>query len=205
MTGDQTQPPAEPRFKPMTLALAGVAVLAAGLTLIPPSYRPWNLSALGALGLFAAARLGFWQAVAVFGLGLGVKELGAYIQYGMLPHPPTWACYAGYVALGWAFLRRTESPVKIGAAAISASLLFFLFSNFGAWLEQAYPYGYSFAGLLDCYAAAIPFYRGTLAGDLVFTGGLFAAHAALSRAYFPAERVAVATSVLPTDGKPEAW
>lgn len=205
MTGDNTQQQPEPRYKPMTLALAGVAVLAAGLTLIPPSYRPWNLSALGALGLFAAARLGFWQAVAIFGLGLGVKELGAYIQYGMLPHPPTWACYLGYVVLGWAFLRRTESPWKIGTAALSASVIFFLVSNFGAWLEQAYPYGYSLAGLLDCYAAAIPFYRGTLAGDLVFTAGLFGAHAVLSRAYFPAERVAVATSVITTDSRPETW
>jgi hypothetical protein len=190
VTGDPKQQPDESRFKPMTLALAGVAVLAAGLTLIPPTYRPWNLSALGALGLFAAARLGFWQAVAIFGVGLGVKELGAYVQYGMAPHPPTWACYAGYVLLGYLLLRRTESPVRIGATAVSASLLFFLFTNFGAWLEQAYPYGYTFEGLINCYNAAIPFYRGTLAGDLVFTAGLFAAHAALSRAYFPAERVA---------------
>jgi hypothetical protein len=53
------------------------------------------------------------------------------------------------------------------------------------------PYGYSLAGLLDCYRAAIPFYRGTLAGDVVFSAGLFAAHAMLSRAYFPAERVVV--------------
>lgn len=190
MTGDQTP---NPRFKPMTLALAGVAVMAAGLTLIPPTYRPWNLSALGALGLFAAARLGFWPAAAVFALGLGVKELGAYLQYGMPPHPPTWACYAAYILIGAAFLRRTESPARIGTAAVSASLLFFLVTNFGSWLEQAYPYGYSFAGLVDCYAAGIPFYRGTFLGDLVFSTGLFAAHAALSRAYFPAERVAVVT------------
>lgn len=200
MTGDPPPPvpEVEPRFKPMTLALAGVAVVAAGLTLIPPSYRPWNLSALGALGLFAAARLGFWQAAAVFGLGLGVKELGAYLQYGMAPHPPTWLCYAAYVLLGWAFLRKTESPVRIGATALGASLLFFLVSNFGSWLEQAYPYGYSLAGLADCYAAAVPFYRGTLTGDVVFTAALFGAHAVLSRAYFPAERVAT----IPVEGRP---
>ena len=121
----------------------------------------------------------------------------------MSPHPPTWACYVGYIVLGWALLRRTESPARIGATAISASLLFFLFTNFGSWLEQAYPYGYSFAGLLDCYAAGIPFYRGTLVGDLVFAGGLFAAHAVLSRAYFPAERVAVA--VTEPNREPETW
>lgn len=193
MTGVPTQKAAEPRFKPMTLALAGVAVAAAALALLPPELRPWNMSVIGALGLFAAARLGFWPAVGLTALALGMKDLGIYLQYGWGPAPTSWLCFLGYVVLGRAFLRHTESPVKIGATAFSASLIFFLASNFLAWLGQALPYGYSLAGLLDCYAAAIPFYRGTLAGDLVFTAGLFAAHAALSRAYFPAERVAVVT------------
>ena len=43
---------------------------------------------------------------------------------------------------------------------------------------------------MNCYAAAVPFYRGTLLGDVLFGASLFGAHAALSRAYFPAERVA---------------
>jgi hypothetical protein len=200
VTGDPTQLPAEPQFKPMTLALAGVAVLAATMTLLPPTYRPWNLSAIGALGLFAAARLGFWPAVGFTALALGIKDIGIYLVHGWEPAPLSWLCFAGYVALGWVFLRRTESPVKIGAAALSASLIFFVVSNFMSWLGQSLPYGYSFAGLMDCYKAAIPFYRGTLFGDLVFTGGLFAAHAALSRAYFPAERVAVVEPVRQTEG-----
>jgi hypothetical protein len=175
----------------MTLTLAGVAVLAAWMALLPPHYRPWNLSVIGALGLFAAARLGFWPAIGLTALALGMKDLGIYLHYGWAPAPLSWLCFGVYVALGWVALRRTESPLKIGAATLSASLLFFLISNFGSWLGQSLPYGYSFAGLVDCYTAAIPFYRGTLVGDLVFAGGLFAAHAALSRAYFPAERVAL--------------
>jgi hypothetical protein len=193
---DQT-PPTEPRFKPMTLALAGVAVLAAGMSLLPPSSRPWNFSAIGALALFAAARLGFWPAVGLSALALGIKDVGVYLNFGMEPHPLSWLCFGAYVALGWLFLRRTESPVAIGAAALGGGLAFFLVSNFVSWLEQAYPYGYSFAGLMDCYGAAIPFHRGTLVGDVVFTTALFGAHAVLSRAYFPAERVAVAVEDRP--------
>ena len=204
MAGDPTQTPTESRFKPMTLALAGVAVLAAGVTLLPPTYRPWNMSAIGALGLFAAARLGFWPAVGLTALALGIKDVGVYLVHGWEPVPMSWLCFAGYAALGWVFLRRTESPVKIGAAALSASLFFFVTSNFVSWLEQTLPYGYSLAGLLDCYRAAVPFYRGTLAGDVIFTAALFGAHAVLSRAYFPAERVAV-VSATSTDGKPEVW
>lgn len=176
-------------FQPMTLALALLAVLAAATAILPPNVRPWNVAALGALALFAAARLRFPFAVAVFALALVVKELGVYLQFGFEPHPPTWVCFAVYVALGYAFLRKTESPVRIAGTALGASVLFFLVTNFGAWLEQALPYGYSLAGLVNCYEAAIPFYRGTILGDMIFTGALFGAHAVLSRAYFPAERV----------------
>ena len=190
-----TQPPAS-TFKPMTFALASLAVLAAATALLPQTVRPWNVAALGALGLFAAARLRLPVALLLFGAALAIKEIGVYVQYGFDPHPPTWLCLAGYAILGWAFLRKTESPLWIGGTALGASLLFFVTTNFGAWLEQAYPYGYSFEGLLNCYAAAIPFYRGTLLGDLAFSGALFGAHAVLSRAYFPAERVGVATATV---------
>jgi hypothetical protein len=186
----------------MTMSLVAVALLAGWMVLLPANMRPWNLAAIGALGLFAAARLGFWPAVGITALALGMKDLGIYLQFGWPPAPASWLCFAGYVALGWAFLRRTESPVKIGTAALAASLLFFLTSNFISWLQQSLPYGYSLAGLMDCYSAAIPFYRGTFVGDLVFSAGLFAAHAVLSRAYFPAERVALAPV---TDRVEETW
>lgn len=188
--GDPSPSPA--RFKPMTLALTAVAVLAAATALLPTAYRPWNLTPIGALALFAAARLGFWPAVGFTALALGLKDLGVFLHYGphFEPHPLSWLFFAGYVLLGWAFLRHTESPLRIGGVALGASLIFFLVSNFVAWLEQALPYGYSLDGLLNCYEAAIPFYRGTLAGDLIFTGALFGLHAALSRAFFTNERVA---------------
>ncbi len=181
--------PASPYFKPMTLALAGLAVLAAASAMLPQSVRPWNVAALGALALFATARLRFPVALLLIAAALAVKEGGVYLQYGFAPHPPTWFCLAGYAVFGWALLRKSESPLRIGGTAVGASLLFFLTTNFGSWLEQALPYGYSFEGLVNCYAAAIPFYRGTFLGDTAFTAALFGAHAVLSHAYFPFERV----------------
>lgn len=182
-----------PYFKPMTLALAGLAVVVAATSVLPPDVRPWNFAALGALALFAAARLRFSLALLVFAAALAIKEVGVYLQFGYRPSPVTWACFGVYLALGWAFLRKTESPFWIGGTAIGASLLFFLTTNFGAWVAQELPYGYSFEGLMNCYAAGIPFYRGTFLGDMVFSTALFGAHAALSRAFFPAERVGVVT------------
>jgi hypothetical protein len=189
MDAPTPQPSVSPYFKPMTLALAGIAVLAAATAMLPTTVRPWNVAALGALALFAASRLRLPLALGVFALALAVKELGVYLQFGYDPHPPTWPCYFAYLALGWALLRKTESPRWIGGTAFGASVVFFLVTNFISWLEQAYPYPYSLEGLLDCYIAAIPFYRGTLIGDLCFSAALFGAHAVLSRVYFPAERV----------------
>ncbi len=199
MDSPPTQP-ASPYFKPMTLALAGLAVLAAASALLPQTVRPWNFAALGALALFVTARLRFPVALLVLATALVVKELGVYLAYGYEPHPPTWFCLAGYAVLGWT-LRDSESPLRIGATTIGASLLFFITTNFMSWLEQALPYGYSFEGLVNCYVAAIPFYRGTFLSDTAFTAALFGAHAVLSHAYFPAERVgAVPESVNETEG-----
>jgi hypothetical protein len=180
----------------MTRALAwsGIAVAAllpAVFSMLSPAAQPWNLSVIGALGLFVAARLSFTQAFVFTLYAIIAKDCSIYLVRGesWAPYPLSWVFFLGYVGIGWAFLRRTDSPVKIGAAALSASLLFFVVSNFAGWLEQSLPYGYSLAGLADCFAAGVPFYRGTLIGDLAFTGVLFAAHAVLSAVYFPAERV----------------
>jgi hypothetical protein len=179
--------------KPMTWVVVGVGALAAWAILLPESYRPWNFAVLGAVLMFAAARLSFPAALAVLTVVFGVKEVGAYVAHGLEPYPLNWLIYTLYAVIGRAFLRHTESPLKIGGAAVAGSVVFFLVSNFGSWVEQAMPYGYSLEGLGNCYQAGLPFYRGTLASDLLYTGVLFGLHAALSHAFFPAERVAAAT------------
>jgi hypothetical protein len=183
-----------PPHKPMTrgLAWAGVAVAAAlpaVISVLPQEAKPWNLSVIGAVGLFAAARLSFNRAFLFVALAIIAKDAAVYFALGMDPYPLSWVYFLGYVAVGYAFLRRTDSPLAIAGGALGASLLFFVVSNFVSWLEQAAPYGYSLVGLGNCYAAGVPFFRGTIIGDLFFSGVLFGAHAVLSRAYFPAERV----------------
>ena len=51
--------------------------------------------------------------------------------------------------------------------AVSASLIFFIFTNFGVWVLGSY--GYSYEGLITCYIAAIPFYTNTLLSTLVYS------------------------------------
>lgn len=186
--------PDRPHSQPMTLALALAAValvvaMTVGFHFVPADYKPWNLSVVGALALFAAARLGAPWALVLTAVAVALKDVALYaLTDWWEPAPAVFIGFALYVALGYT-LRRTESPLRIGVGAVGGSLLFFFVTNFASWLEQALPYGYSLEGLWDCMVAGIPFARGTFAGDLVFTGALFGAHAALSRAYFPAERV----------------
>ena len=180
-------------WKPMTLALTvGVAVLAGCSSLLPETVRPWNFAAIGAVGLFAAARLRPLQALLVLALAIAVKDLCMIVKWDFPPDPLTWLAYLGYAAIGYGLLRHTESPLRVGAGAVAGSLAFFLVSNFGSWIMQAQPYAYSLAGLVDCYEAGIPFHRSTLISDVLCSVSLFVAHMALSRAWFPAERPTLA-------------
>ena len=192
----------------MTLAIAcaGLALTAALPLTFAQSwmadYRVWNASVIGALGLFAAARLGFWQGVAFTAVAIALKDVCLYFTTEWWqPYPLSWLYFTGYVLIGWVFLRRSASVGRAVGVGLGAGLAFFFVSNFVAWLEQAYPYGYSLQGLVDCYIAAIPFAHGTFTGDVCFTAAFFGAHAVLSRAYFPAERVGVVTEeVRDTEG-----
>jgi uncharacterized membrane protein (DUF441 family) len=53
-------------------------------------------------------------------------------------------------------------------ASLCGSVVFFVLSNLGVWLVgDLYPLTTS--GLISCFVAAIPFFGGTLVGDLMWT------------------------------------
>lgn len=75
----------------------------------------------------------------------------------------------GIVGMRW--LRKVNIEKLVGASLIG-SILFFLITNFGAWIvDPLYPK--TTGGLLAAYGAGIPFFRNTLLGDLFFCGVLF--------------------------------
>jgi hypothetical protein len=63
--------------------------------------------------------------------------------------------------------------VAVGGV-VSASL-FFVITNFGVWFAGRL-YTRDFQGLVDCYTAALPFFRNTLLSDIVYSLLLFAAY-----------------------------
>jgi len=190
----------EPKSRLIALTLAGIAVLFAGImpagfSRLSPEYQIWNMSIIGAIGLFASSRLGFWWGVGFLGLAICVKDASFYFTFGWLPSWFSWPCFIIYAVVGWLELRQARSFLRIGTAALTGSLLFFFVSNFLCWLDPNLGYEGSLNGLADCYIKAVPFFRGTIQGDLIFTGVLFAAHAVLVRlAYSPrTQTIAVQT------------
>jgi hypothetical protein len=81
----------------------------------------------------------------------------------------TWAWYAAAIILGAILLAREVSVVRIASAALLGPTSFFLASNYSSWLALNHPggmYAHTFAGLLTCLAAGLPFYG----RDLISTG-----------------------------------
>ena len=75
------------------------------------------------------------------------------------------------VAIGLVIRRYKTVPVVFGAT-MAGSLLFFLITNFGVWQAGMF-YTKDFTGLVECYTAAIPFYRNSLMGDLFYVAVMF--------------------------------
>jgi uncharacterized protein DUF6580 len=69
---------------------------------------------------------------------------------------------------GW--LDRRLSAWKVAGASIGSSLLFFVVTNLAVWCAW---YPHDVAGIVRCFARAIPFFVYTLSGDLIFASGLF--------------------------------
>jgi hypothetical protein len=84
----------------------------------------------------------------------------------------SWIWYGAMLWVGTR-LRNHVNPVTVVGSALAGSVSFFLFSNFSSWLVWTDMYPRTFAGLMTCYAAGVPFFRRALEGDMLFTCAMF--------------------------------
>jgi hypothetical protein len=68
--------------------------------------------------------------------------------------------------------RRFRVPIVLAPLVLSSSLLFFATSNFAVWAFGGM-YPNDLAGLVHCYAAALPFLHNSVMGDIFWTTVLF--------------------------------
>ena len=115
--------------KPIRRPLAlGLTILAALVRITP---HPPNFAPVGGMSLFAGARLRGWMA---YLLPLALMAATDPIVGGYSKTTPF--VYASFLINVWIgrSLRATESPWRIGSAAVLGSIQFFLISNFAVWL-----------------------------------------------------------------------
>ncbi len=163
------------------IALAAVVLLAAFSRLLP---HPANFAPIGAMALFGAAyfhKKPLALLVPIVSMWLSDLVLNNVV-YGQYFDHFVWfyqGCYWTYGAfifigvVGFVLLKKVK-VANLLAASLSASVLFFLVSNFGVWASTAM-YPHTASGLMACYTAALPFFKNTLLGDLVYSGVLFGA------------------------------
>lgn len=157
------------------MILAILMVLgAAAFRLTAHEFHWWNVAPVGAMallgGMYFGRRYALWVPLVV--LTATDLALNAMMGYPLF-YAPRVIDYAAFVLIGAAGMtvRMQGAGAKIGVA-LATPFVFFLISNFGVWLFGLNlaneHYARSAAGLMDCYAAALPFLRGTLAGDYGF-------------------------------------
>lgn len=148
------------------IALVGFSIFA---RLTP---HPANFTPLAALALFGGYILpGRWAVAApvaamiISDVFIGLHSLILF----------TWGSLA---VIAWLASRRlnTASIENLGLFSLGSSMIFFVITNFGVWMEGKL-YARTLEGLISCYYNALPFLRGTVVGDLVYTAIIFSAYA----------------------------
>lgn len=171
-------------LRPRFLLLTGLVVAAALSRLIPVGV--YNFAPIGAMALFGAACFASRRtAILIPLLAMLASDVLLYsLHYreysvaAVQTQASVYLAFAMILGLGLRLRNRPQSTLRILGYSVSGSVLFFLVTNFGAWAMDPIPgftqlYEKSFSGLMTCYVAGLPFFRGTLAGDLFFNAMLF--------------------------------
>ncbi len=171
--------PSNTRF----LLLVALVLSAASCRFI--DFGVWNFAPIGAIALFGGAcfanrRTAFAVTFATMLLSDVLLFASKYREWS--DDGVKWMAL-GYVAFGVAvligrLLRNRRSALNVVLGSLAGSIVFFLLTNFGAWIVET-SYTKDLAGLVECYSQAIPFFRGTLVGDLTFNAVLFGSLALL--------------------------
>lgn len=155
-----------------TIFSVGIILLAVLLRLLP---HPANVAPIGAMALFGGAYLPKRYALLLPIAALFVSDIFLGF-YSVMPF-----VYGSFVVIGligmWLASHKHIGTILL--ASLVSSVLFFLITNFGVWVVgNGYPK--TLAGLASCFFYAIPFFRNTLGGDVLYTGIFFGGFEVLS-------------------------
>jgi hypothetical protein len=157
------------------LMLAYIFVLVAvAVRFIPHSF---GFTPVGASLLFFGAygqRRRMWIPLALLAASDVILTTMIYKYPFTWDHFVTWAWYGAMLGLG-ALLKKNPGVFRALGAVLAGSVSFFLLSNFAVWAAWGDMYPMTFAGLMTCYEAGLPFFRRAVEGDMMFTAAMFSA------------------------------
>ena len=148
-----------------SLLLAAVFVVLGLLTrfiLVIPNFSPIISIALFSGVFFADKRIAFLIPV----ITMFISDIFIGLHSTMIA---TYLSFALIAIIGIKI--KTVNVKSVLLSSIGGAVLFFIVTNFAVWCEGWY--GYTFAGLVTCFEAAIPFFRNTLASSLFYSVILF--------------------------------
>ena len=170
----------KPVFSLRVAAVLAFILLAAALRVAP---HPWNFTPIGAMALFAGAMIRDRRVAFVIPL-VTLFAGDIFIGFHKLM-PFVYLSFLVSVAIG-RFLNLRVSVFRVAGATLLGAAQFFLVTNFAVWaLLGSYPR--TATGLAACYAAGIPYFWNTLAGDALYAACLFGGFA-LAEHFVPALR-----------------
>ena len=143
--------------------IIGLAVIARLVPHVP------NFTPIAAMALFGGAYLNRRYAALVPLAAM----LASDIFIGFYSPIVMFSVYGSFILTGaiGLWLKKRKSPANVVFAAVGASILFFLITNFAVWVGGWYPR--NLAGLVEAYTMAVPFFRNTLLGNLFYTTVFF--------------------------------
>lgn len=132
--------------------------------------HPANFAPIGAMALFSGTYMKKHQALVLPLLAMFLSDFVIGFD-SLLMRLSVYGCFILSVFIGF-WVKKHKNVGGILAATILSSVLFFVVTNFTVWLSSGM-YTKNIFGLIQCYTLAIPFFRNTLLGDLIYTGVFF--------------------------------
>jgi hypothetical protein len=143
-------------------------ILAAALSRLLP--HPANVTPIAAMALAGGVYFNKRIALIVPLAALVLSDL--FIGF----HNTALFVYGSFILIGFIglWLQSHKKMLPIAGAALVSSILFFVVTNFGVWITGGgWFYPKTWQGLIECYTLALPFFRNTIVGDMVYTAVLF--------------------------------
>ncbi|MAZ77781.1 MAG: hypothetical protein CMF39_03810 [Legionellaceae bacterium] len=154
--------------RPRSVLLMVLWVAIACLGRVVP--HPANVTPLTSLSIIAGLRFSRRAAVLMVLASMLVSDVLVAMVYGYAPFGLwMWFTYSGFIliALLSPYLCREFKFKSLLLTVFLSALGYWLWTNFGTWLTGTM-YPKTFAGLITCYVAGLPFLRDALLGDVVW-------------------------------------